>query len=220
MSPTLGIVLALTAAAIVLNLVLFIRPRTTRERSGKILAFVGIFVLPLLVVAFGTQEHMEQSKSTKFCMSCHIMEPYGKSLLVDDNEFVPAAHFQNNRIPRERACFTCHTEYTMYGDFKAKLRGLRHVWVQYFGTLPDTIHLYSRYSNRECLHCHEGARAFESAGPHIETPAKLDSLHKDQISCMTSGCHDVVHNVHKMDGVEFWNPDSTASNAQRNGTPN
>ena len=89
------------------------------------------------------------------------MEPYGRSLLVDDPAYVPARHFQNNRVPRDDACFTCHTNYTLFGDYKAKLRGLRHVYVNYIGTIPKQIKLYDPYNNRECLHCHGGARTFE-----------------------------------------------------------
>jgi nitrate/TMAO reductase-like tetraheme cytochrome c subunit len=206
--------------AILLDLYLVARPSSTHGRSGKILAFVGIFALPVLVMAFGTEEHMEQSKRTEFCLSCHVMEDYGKSLKVDDNEFVPAAHFQNNRIPREMACYTCHTQYTMYGDFASKMRGLKHLYYQYLGTIPDTIKLYEKYSNRECLHCHAGSRAFEAVGAHNETPAAKDSIMADTKSCMTSGCHDVIHNIHGLKDVEFWNPDSTKAKGGKDGTSN
>ena len=79
---------------------------------------------------------------------------------MDDKSYIPAAHFQNNFVPRDHACFTCHTDYTMFGDYKAKWRGVHHVWVQYFGKIPkpEDIKLYTPYNNRECLHCHAGAR--------------------------------------------------------------
>src|SRR5687768_4618306 len=99
--PTSNIVIVLTVFALLLCIYLVMRPASTKARGGKILAFVGIFALPLLALAFGTDEHIEHSKSTEFCLSCHVMEDYGKSLLVDDGEFVPASHYQNNRIPRD-----------------------------------------------------------------------------------------------------------------------
>lgn len=206
MPTALTIVVALTAAAVLLNLYLVARPATTRGRGGKILAFVGIFALPLLALTFGADQHIEHSKSTEFCLSCHVMKDYGKSLMVDDGEFLPAAHFQNNRIPREKACFTCHTEYTMYGDMSAKLRGLRHVYVQYIGTIPDTVHLYEKYKNRECLHCHQGARTFEEAEVHTGSKGFRDSLIADTKSCLTSGCHDVIHSVRELGETEAWTP--------------
>lgn len=218
--PLSTIVITLTGVAILVNIYLIARPSATRTPAGKVLAFTGIFVLPVIALAFGTGEHMEQSKTTTFCLSCHPMEAYGRSLMVDDNEFIPAVHYQNNRIPRDRACFTCHTEYTMYGDFSAKLRGLKHVWVQYLGTPPDTIRLYEKYSNRECLHCHAGARSFQAVGAHQPDRATADSIMNNTRSCLASGCHDVAHNVHELKSYELWNPNSPKPKEGGNGAEN
>jgi len=147
--------------AIALLTALAVKPTITITRAGKILAFVSIFVFPVLAGTMGFNEHMQQSKKTEFCTSCHKMMDYGKSLSIDDPSHLPAAHFQNNRVPRDEACYTCHTNYTMFGGMKSKLRGLRHVYIQYLGTAPDKIELYTPYNNRECLHCHATARGFE-----------------------------------------------------------
>jgi cytochrome c-type protein NapC len=201
-----NILIGLIALAIIVELLLIFNPSITREQGGKILAFVGILLLPVIVGAFAMTDHMEKSKRTEFCLSCHVMEKYGQSLHVDDKEWIPAVHYQNHRIPNDEACFTCHTEYTMYGDFAAKIRGLRHLYYQYIGTIPDTIKLYSKFNNRECLHCHEGARSFEEQSGHMQTPLMMDSLKHNGISCMTSGCHDVIHNVRELDKATFWKP--------------
>ena len=133
------------------------------------------------------------------------MESHGKSLYVDDPAYLAAAHFQNHRIPVDEACYTCHTNYALYGGVRAKLRGLRHIYIQYIGTPPDPdkIQLYSPYNNRECLHCHLGARSFESNPIHM---ALLDSIKSNATSCMTSGCHDTVHAVGTLDKAKFWSP--------------
>ena len=138
---------------------------------------------------------MERSKTVAFCTSCHVMERYGHSLHVDDDRATsPAQHYQYNRVPRETACFACHTNYTMYGDYKAKLRGLRHVWVQYIGTIPEKIALYTPYNNRECLHCHDGARSFVEAVTHKgEMAAHAPSNANRPV--LTKGCHGTVHDV-------------------------
>lgn len=206
MITPLFILIGLIAVTAVINLILIYRPAVTREQGGKVLAFAGILLLPTLIGSFALETHMENSKKTEFCLSCHVMEKYGKSLHVDDKEFIPAAHYQNHRIPHEMACFTCHTEYTMYGDYAAKLRGLRHIYYQYIGTIPDSIKLYSPYNNRECLHCHEGARGFEEKPIHFQTAGMMDSIKGNQISCMTSGCHDVIHNVKELDKATIWKP--------------
>ncbi len=202
-----AILLSLIVITIVVDLYLFIRPSTTSAPGGRLLAFIGLLMLPVLVVVSATSRHMDVSKRTDYCLSCHEMETHGKSLLVDDEEFVPAAHFQNKRIPRDHACYTCHTEYTMYGDVSSKVRGLRNVITHYFGTAPDTLHLRQKYQNRECLHCHEGGRQFLEAGPH-QGPQRMDSLLTDKISCISSGCHDVLHNKGMLEGLTILNGDS------------
>lgn len=199
MLPTTAFV-ALVLVTIALISLVVLRPTLVAARGGRILAFLSLFLLPLLVTGIGTSAQVEHSKTTEFCLSCHVMEPYGRSLRVDDPSYVPARHFQNNRVPREAACFTCHTNYTMFGDYKAKLRGLRHVYVNYIGTIPKQIKLYEPYNNRECLHCHGGARSFEANDVHQSVRAELA---KGSTSCLE--CHSTIHNVHALAGVKMWN---------------
>lgn len=199
-SPDTLIAALFVVTAILLLLCVF-RPSLTATREGKILAFVALCILPLACSAVGFDNEFERSKQTKFCLSCHIMEPWGKSLWYDDLSHIPAAHFQNHRVPPDEACFTCHTDYAMYGDLRAKWRGLHHVYVQYLGTPMNPIHLYVPYNNRECLHCHLGARSFESSELHA---AIREQLISNQTSCLTSGCHDTVHDVANLGSAKFW----------------
>ncbi len=197
-----ALTMVLFGLSVGLILLLVLRPALTANRNGKILAFVALFALPVLCAFVGTSQQLERSKQTSFCLSCHIMEPYGRSLHVDDSKYIPAAHFQNHRIPTEQACYTCHEDYVLYGGIRAKWRGLHHVYVQYLGTPMNPIHLYVPYNNRECLHCHLGARSFEESPTHT---ALHDDLVSNKMSCLTSGCHDTVHNVGGLDKVKFWN---------------
>lgn len=192
-------VVALALLAVALIVGLLGRPELFAERTGQGLGLLGFFILPVLVTGLGATGHLEQSKTTDFCLSCHVMEPYGKSLLVDDEGYLAAAHYQNKRIPRERACFTCHTTYTMYGDFKAKLQGLKHLYVYYLGTVPETLELYEPYANRECLSCHGGARSYEEDELHAEIRSELAS---GDISCLE--CHEPVHDVANVADLELW----------------
>jgi len=193
----------LIGVTILLVATIAFRPSLTATRSGKQFAFVVYLLLPAVVASMGASEHMERSKQTQFCLSCHVMDPYGRSLHIDDPMYVPAAHFQNARIPREEACYTCHTDYVMYGSLRAKLRGLRHVYVQYFGTIPKTIELYNSYNNRECLHCHAGARSFEDGAVHGPLMASIKS---NELSCLSSGCHASIHGVAHLSEMKFWEP--------------
>jgi cytochrome c-type protein NapC len=177
-----------------------------RGRVGRILAFLALFILPGMALGMGFESHMERAQTTEFCLSCHVMEDYGRSLYVDDPSYLPAAHFQNNRIPRDHACYTCHTDYTMFGGVHSKLRGVRHLYVQYLGTVPapDKIALYTPYNNRECLHCHDGARKFEEASPHHKTPELMGEIKSNAKSCVAAKCHDIVHDVGSLADATFW----------------
>jgi cytochrome c-type protein NapC len=203
--PTIAtVILVLFSAA--LAGVLIARPAITVSRAGKVLAFGVLFFLPLFSLMAGMENEMERSKSTAFCLSCHIMEPYGKSLYIDDVSYLAAAHYQNHRVPADEACYTCHTNYAMFGTFKAKLGGLRHLYVFYLTKMPEPedVKLHEPFNNRECLHCHLGARSFEQGATHNADPATLPAIKANTLSCLSSGCHDVVHNVGRWGKVKFW----------------
>lgn len=192
--------------ALALAVLMAVRVELTRARGGKILAFFTLFIVPVLAGWIGFNEHMQRAESTQFCLSCHVMHDFGRSLYVDDPSYIPARHFQNNLVPRDHACFTCHTDYTMFGPVHAKFRGLRHLYVQYFGKppAPKDIKLYTPFNNRECLHCHAGMRVFEDEPKHTKTPEMMQQIMSNQLSCMTSRCHSIVHDVDTLKDVTFW----------------
>ena len=73
---------------------LIARPAVTVTRGGKQLTFVILFLLPIITASMGAAEQMHRSEETQFCLSCHLMEAYGKSLLVDD-----ATYLERGGIP-------------------------------------------------------------------------------------------------------------------------
>ena len=202
----LSVIVSFCLAALVVALYVGFRAELTRSREGKILAFVALFGLPVMAAWTGFSEHMDLAQSTQFCLSCHVMGDYGRSLYIDDPSYVPARHFQNNRIPRDRACYTCHTEYSMFGGVKAKARGMRHLWVQYVrgAPKPEAIKLYDPFPNSECLHCHLGARRFEEGSAHNKIPNLLSRDKSNQLSGVSSGCHEFVHDVASLKDDTFW----------------
>jgi len=191
------------ATVIVLSIILIglllLRSSMLAAPGGKIIAFIAFFILPIIATVLGASIHLENSTSTKFCLSCHVMETHGESLYIDDPKYIPAAHFQNNRIPKDHACFTCHTDYTMFGDVNAKLRGLRHLYVYYIKGAPAKLALYEPFKNRECLHCHANGRSFEDTSPHKEMKAQIVA---DEMSCIT--CHSKIHDEANIDKLKKW----------------
>src|SRR5215470_10367677 len=109
------VLIGFIALCFALVAIFVVRPKLTTSRGGKIMAFLVFFLLPVLAFSAGFSAKLQGAKNTSFCLSCHIMEPYGKSLLVDDPMHLAAAHFQNHRVPAQEACYTCHTTYAMFG---------------------------------------------------------------------------------------------------------
>ncbi|MEM9556902.1 MAG: NapC/NirT family cytochrome c [Acidobacteriota bacterium] len=204
MDPLVTALAVLGAITFVLVAVLVLRPNLLERRGGKVIAFVAFFILPLGVTALGTAAHLENAKSTEFCVSCHVMEPYGDSMMFDDLSYLPAAHYQNHWMPPDRACYSCHTQYTMFGDVEAKMKGLQHVWVYYFGAPlePGDIELYDPYENRECLHCHAGARSYEENEMHVDIVTELTA---GEISCLD--CHSEIHAAAEAADLPKWQPE-------------
>ncbi|MAG14220.1 MAG: hypothetical protein CMN78_06460 [Spirochaetales bacterium] len=195
----MAILIALLGVAIVVVAVVFIRPSIGQAKGGRIVLLLALFVLPVLVFVFGATTHLENSKQTNFCLSCHAMKPYGETLKIDDQAFIPAVHSQNHLIPSDKACYTCHTTYTMFGGVKVKLQGLRHFFIQYLGKPPEQIELYEPFNNRECLHCHGEARSFLEDPIHEATLVDLES---NELSC--TECHYLFHEVAELASQKLW----------------
>jgi mono/diheme cytochrome c family protein len=203
-----GVLIALIVLTIVLAGVFLVRPSITGAVTGKVLAFVGLCVLPALCIGTGLSFHMQRSQQTSYCISCHSMETHGESLHLEDKVYIPAQHFQNHLVPPDAACYTCHTDYTMYGPLKDKLKGLRYLYMEYVSTPPKTIHLDGEYSNLQCLHCHADSRNFEE---HLNQMPPISELTSNRISCLSSGCHDMIHNASEVGHLKMWNGGATST---------
>ena len=75
------LVATLVAVTLAVIILIYRRPSLIRTRGGKALAFVAFFILPIVCICHGFRLHFEATKTTSFCLSCHVMEPYGESLL-------------------------------------------------------------------------------------------------------------------------------------------
>ena len=191
----------LAVAALALIGVVLRRPEAVATVGGRVVAFAALFVLPGLVLLGGAVRHYEQAQTTAFCVSCHLIEPYRASLHIDDPRFLPAAHYQNRRVPVDRACYTCHTNYTMFGDVDDKVRGVRHVWHAVRGTAADPIELYEPFGNGACLACHQGGRSYEEQAAHAPY---LADLRAGSRSCVM--CHNLGHEIDQLDRFPRWDP--------------
>ncbi len=76
--PVTLLVILIAGTAIFIGVLVF-RPGMTTSPVGKIFAFFLLFLLPLVCLGMGTSYHIERSKETTFCLSCHEMEPMAKA---------------------------------------------------------------------------------------------------------------------------------------------
>jgi cytochrome c-type protein NapC len=190
---------ALVVALVVAALGLAGFRQLSRSVWGRVALLVAAALLPVSVSLAGLRGGVAESSRTRFCLSCHEMKDHGRSLFVENPRALAAVHYQNRLVDRDTACYSCHTDYAMFGDVKAKLNGLRHVSVHYLGKVPDRFALYQPYPNSNCLHCHEDGRRFTEAVPHQAVLAKLQS---GETSCLT--CHNVAHDLEKVKGGALW----------------
>ena len=174
--------------SLVLLVIFRLAMRSLTTRWERVLAFIAMAVVPamwllgVLVYADGSMH------KTGFCAQCHEMQPYYESLLVDDDESIPAAHYRNARVDRERACYECHTREGISGLVEAKLKGLHDVKVHYFLEAPEELELHGEYDTGICLKCHEEAASFQGGMMH---QAFMEEILAREMSCLD--CHDVAH---------------------------
>ncbi|HVB33979.1 MAG TPA: c-type cytochrome [Patescibacteria group bacterium] len=192
-----GILIALIVVTIALVAVFLVRSSITAGATGKILAFVSLCALPALCIGTGMSFQNQRSKQTQFCISCHQLQ--GKSLYLLNPNYIPAHHFQDHLVPPDKACFTCHTDYAIYGPFRDKVKGLWNMGIQYLSTPPKTIHIAGGYNNVECLQCHAGTRDFED---HLKSMAPIALLETNKVSCIS--CHNLIHSVSEVDHMKMW----------------
>lgn len=197
--------LLLVAVGLV-GLALVRMPALLPSRAGRLFLLAALLVVPLVMGGASAGTSLQASKQRSFCTSCHEMEVYDTSLHINDSEYLPAVHVQNHYVPEDTACYTCHTDYTMYGDVKAKLNGLRHVFKHYSGDIPAAGHikLYAPYPNDNCLQCHKGARRFEKRPAHNSDGVTLEELYANRRSCVSAGCHDKIHAIPTLGTADLW----------------
>ena len=193
------IVIALAVGLLVLALCYFGGPTLAKAHAGRLALLVGVVVLPVLLSVGNLTFGFHESSQTRFCLSCHEMQRHGQSLFVDDKRALAATHYQNRLIDRDTVCYSCHKDYALFGDARAKLNGLRHVWAHYVTGVPAKLALYRPYASANCLHCHDDARRFREQPAHVPV---MEQLTSGGLACLS--CHRVAHDMAKVEARELW----------------
>ena len=149
----------------------------------KELLILPLVVLPAAIVFFGYSYGIENSKAIESCGSCHVMTPYLADLRNPQSESLAATHYKNRYI-QEHHCYTCHTDYGMFGTVHAKWEGLGHVRRHLTGDYTLPIKIAAPYPNLRCLGCHgESQKFLKSEGHPKEDMPKLLSGENSCIDC-------------------------------------
>ena len=183
--------IAFVALTLVLLAVAWRRLQRTGLTSGvKELLILPLVALPPAIVFFGYAHGIERSKSIESCGSCHVMKPYLADLRDPASDGLAAIHYKNRYI-QEHHCYTCHTNYGMFGTVQAKMDGLGHVTRHLTGAYTLPLKIAHPYPNGRCLGCHGASQKFlKSEGHPKEDMPKLVS---GETSCID--CHGPAHHA-------------------------
>ncbi|MCM2276666.1 MAG: NapC/NirT family cytochrome c [Oligoflexia bacterium] len=179
-----------------------------------------VVIFPVLGAVPANVHTIESMKNVDFCLRCHTMEKHGDSLKSEDEEIVAAVHWANNYVPKEKACYTCHTDYDLFGGVRAKLSGLKHLWVYYFTTppKPEEIKTYKPYDVNNCLYCHAESKRFRAKKNHNKEPGYLEKILSGEKGCLVAGCHDIAHGVREA-AEDAEEPETVASPSAEGAKP-
>ena len=176
------------------------------SRGAKLLLF-GVFIIagPAVGIFTGFYSFV-QAERLSFCDSCHVMTPWMEDLQDPKSKSLAALHYRNRFIPHDQ-CYTCHVDYDFLGPIEAKIGGVRHAAVYYFGNAtPRDIKLYKPFRNGNCLRCHAGSEPFLRNSAH---QAVMVQILADQMKCAT--CHQPIH-MPKFDSVAQAAPSARTNN--------
>jgi cytochrome c nitrite reductase small subunit len=149
--------------------------------------FVGLLLLPFVVILGTTTTVFEETKTVGSCNTCHIMEPFVDDMRDPQSATLAARHYRSGWIP-DHQCYECHTTYGVHGTLEGKRDGFRH-WLLYVtDTWEEPIEYKGSYPNINCLDCHAGTPRYVQVESHL---ALEQQLAIDEVSCAV--CHGPPH---------------------------
>lgn len=183
------IVVVMSVLCIILIIRIMVQdPKKVIQPFGKWILLFIFFVISPIIYLLNFSVAVEDSKSVEFCNSCHIMNGYVNDVEDPDSEHLASMHYQYRWIAGDQ-CFTCHSDYGLFGNAKAKMTGIKHVWAYYTG-YETPIELYDTYNNQICLRCHAPVISFQETEEHEENATEILS---NEMSCLGVDCHITTH---------------------------
>jgi nitrate/TMAO reductase-like tetraheme cytochrome c subunit len=159
----------------------------TQSAFWKLLAFVGIVLVPLAAIGLANYHTLEGTHKVSACASCHVMLPMVNDMKNAASNTLAARHFKNHWIP-ENQCYECHSDYGLNGNLEAKMEGYRHLARYTTRTYQEPIKIRGYFHNDNCLKCHQDMPLFEAVKSHQSVRVLLDT---SSMSCLN--CHGQAH---------------------------
>ena len=188
----LVLVTALAAIALIAWTLVVHRGRLAAFRA-RLLLFIGVCCIPFPAMLMSTAVGLEQSKAIGFCNSCHLMGAFVQDMQDPQSRSLSAVHFRNRYIQEEH-CYSCHTDYGLFGTFEAKVGGLRHVWSEAVGSTRRVVRPKTNYRFTICLNCHGQSSKFIERKEHAGVVQKT--------LAGESACTECHHKSHPGSGGE------------------
>jgi nitrate/TMAO reductase-like tetraheme cytochrome c subunit len=187
----LTVATVLTCVAGVLLILFGLRrcQRVGLDATAKWILLLALGMLPVFASILGAGAVMETAKEPERCMTCHVMEPYGKDMHDPKSDKLAALHFRNRWI-RQNQCYECHSHYGVFGTFEAKMDGVGHLYHYLTHTYEEPIRMKRPYPIDQCLKCHGPSDAFQKIKKHSD-PKVVEDLKAGRISCLE--CHESPH---------------------------
>lgn len=189
----LALIVIIGAMGLILFTLITRRGRLT-DLNSKWLLFLGVGVLPVPAILLSSAVGMEHSKAVTFCNSCHAMDPFVDDMHDAESDLLAAVHYKNRSIQKEH-CYSCHTNYGVFGTAEAKLAGMRHVYMDATDKWERPIEIHKPYPFQICLNCHAGAIKFENEEDH---EGVIEEVMSGETNC--SDCHETAHPSRRVRG--------------------
>ena len=185
-AKNITLLLAVAAMALLLYTLLFRRGRLAAFQSRWIL-FIGVCVVPFPVMVLSSAVGLEQAKAVAFCRSCHVMNTFVADMEDPGSHRLAGLHFKNRYI-QDYHCYTCHTDYGLFGTMEAKVGGMAHIWKDTAGSYRLPVRMKAPYRFTICLNCHGQSQKFIQQKAHAGI---LEKVLRGEKTC--TDCHGPSH---------------------------
>lgn len=181
--------LCLLTIVLVVYKVITLRRNTSIGVTTRWIFLLTFIILSPLTYFISFGIGIEKAKPVEFCNSCHIMKSHVDDMKDPDSESIASRHY-NYRWISDDQCYTCHSDYGLYGAVGAKIDGIRHIMDYYILGYPKKLKIRGTYNNERCLFCHAPVKDYQDVEEHEKYAAEIKSSEQ---SCFGADCHVAPH---------------------------